>query len=68
MTNIELYATRLIPRVRRRLRIQAAFEGGARAAVLAAAALLVGIYLWRLDVIGRRGAPWPIVIRGLVPL
>ncbi|MDB4970930.1 MAG: hypothetical protein JWN44_6619, partial [Myxococcales bacterium] len=45
----------LIARVRRRLRWQAAFEGGARAGVLAAAAMLVGIYLLRLHLIARRG-------------
>lgn len=46
---------RPITRVRRRLRLQAALDGGARAAVLAAAALLVGVYLWRLTAIGARG-------------
>ena len=46
---------RPLTRVRRRLRLQAALEGGARAAVLAAAALLAGVYLWRLQAIGRRG-------------
>jgi hypothetical protein len=40
--------------VRRRLRLQAAFEGGAVAAVLAAALLLVGVYLWRLHLFGSR--------------
>ena len=44
-----------LARVRRRLRLQAAFEGGARAAVVAAALLLVGVYLWRLRVFGGHG-------------
>jgi len=44
-----------LTRVRRRLRLQAAFEGGARAAVVAAALLLVGVYLWRLRVFGAHG-------------
>jgi hypothetical protein len=46
---------RPLARVRRRLRLQAALEGGALAAVVAAALLLVGVYLWRLHVYGTRG-------------
>ncbi|HEX6836034.1 MAG TPA: hypothetical protein VF334_05645, partial [Polyangia bacterium] len=42
-------------RVRRRLRMQAALDGGALAAVVAAALLLVGVYLWRLHVLAPRG-------------
>lgn len=42
-------------RVRRRLRMQAALDGGALAAVVAAALLLVGVYLWRLHVLSGRG-------------
>jgi hypothetical protein len=41
--------------VRRRLRLQAAFDGAARAAVLAAALMLGAVYLWRLRVFGGRG-------------
>jgi hypothetical protein len=41
--------------VRRRLRLQAALDGAARAAVLAAALLLAAVYLWRLGVLGGRG-------------
>jgi hypothetical protein len=46
---------RPLRRVRRRLRLQAALDGGARAAILAAATLLVGVYLFRLGLFGRRG-------------
>ena len=46
---------RPLARVRRRLRLQAALEGGALAAVVAAALLVVGVYLWRLHVFGGRG-------------
>ena len=46
---------RPLSRVRRRLRLQAALEGGALAAVVAAALVLVGVYLWRLHVLGARG-------------
>ena len=46
---------RPLARVRRRLRLQAALEGGAIAAVVAAALLLVGVYLWRLHAFGGRG-------------
>lgn len=41
--------------VRRRLRWQAALDGGARAAVLAAALLLGAVYLWRLRLLSGRG-------------
>jgi hypothetical protein len=44
-----------LARVRRRLRLQAALEGGALAGVVAAALLLVGVYLWRLHLYGTRG-------------
>ena len=46
---------RPLARVRRRLRLQAALEGGALAAVVAATLLVVGVYLWRLHVFGGRG-------------
>ncbi len=46
---------RPLARVRRRLRLQAALEGGALAAVIAATLVLVGVYLWRLHVLGGRG-------------
>ena len=46
---------RPLARVRRRLRLQAAFEGGALAAVVAGAIALVGVYLWRLHLYGTRG-------------
>ncbi|MGZ3407800.1 MAG: hypothetical protein ACXVAN_15220 [Polyangia bacterium] len=46
---------RPLQRVRRRLRLQAAIEGGALAAVVAAAVGLVGVYLWRLHLYGARG-------------
>ena len=46
---------RPLSRVRRRLRMQAALDGGALAAVVAAALLLVGVYLWRLHVLAPRG-------------
>jgi hypothetical protein len=41
--------------VQRRLRLRAALEDGARAAVAAAAASLVGVYLWRLGVLSSHG-------------
>jgi hypothetical protein len=44
-----------LTRVRRRLRLQAALEGGALAAVAAGALVLVGVYLWRLQLYGTRG-------------
>ncbi|HEY2748974.1 MAG TPA: hypothetical protein VGL86_30345, partial [Polyangia bacterium] len=46
---------RPLARVRRRLRLQAALDGGALAAVVAATLVLVGVYLWRLHVLGGRG-------------
>lgn len=41
-------------RVRRRLRMQAALDGGALAAVVAGTLLLVGVYLWRLHALSGR--------------
>lgn len=46
---------RPLARVRRRLRLQAALEGGALAAVVASALMLVAVYLWRLHLYGARG-------------
>jgi hypothetical protein len=46
---------RLLARVRRRQRWQAALDGAARAAVLAAALELVGVYLLRLRLLPARG-------------
>ena len=46
---------RLLSAVRRRMRFQAALDGGARASVAAAAAALVVVYLWRLRLFGGRG-------------
>ena len=42
-------------RVRRRLRMQAALDGGALAAAVAGTLLLVGVYLWRLHALSGRG-------------
>lgn len=50
--------------VRRRLRLQAALDGGARAAVVAATLMLGAVYLWRLRVFGQRG----LLMAGLVAL
>jgi hypothetical protein len=46
---------RPLARVRRRLRLQAALDGGALAALVAAVVVLVGVYLWRLHLYGTRG-------------
>jgi hypothetical protein len=41
--------------VRRRLRLQVAFEAGVRASVVGAALILVAVYLWRLGILR---SPW----------
>jgi hypothetical protein len=45
---------RQMKRVRRRMRLQEAFDQGARVAILAAGGIVVAVYLWRLGVIGGR--------------
>jgi hypothetical protein len=44
-----------LQRVRRRMRLQAALDGAARAAVVSAGATVVILYLWRLTVLGKTG-------------
>lgn len=46
---------RVLIAVRRRLRLQAALDGGTRVAVVAATVVLVAVYLWQLGILGTRG-------------
>jgi hypothetical protein len=65
MGRLDATALRALHAVRRRLRAQAALAATARASVPAAVAALVGIYLWRLGVLGERGLVRLLVAGGI---